>query len=90
LKLYWLASALRDRRAIFNHIAQDRPAAAAALDKRFVAVAEILTRHPEMGRQGIVSGTREVIPHPNYRMVYEVEADVVRIMAIVHTSRLWP
>lgn len=43
-----------------------------------------------MGRRGQIPGTRELIPHESYRLVYEVQADTVRILALVHTARLWP
>jgi plasmid stabilization system protein ParE len=35
-------------------------------------------------------GTRELIPHESYRLVYEVEGDTVWILALVHTARMWP
>jgi plasmid stabilization system protein ParE len=43
-----------------------------------------------MGRPGQIPGTRELIPHESYRVVYEVQADTVWILALVHTARLWP
>ncbi len=43
-----------------------------------------------MGRPGQIQETRELIPHESYRLVYEVQADTVWILALVHTARLWP
>jgi toxin ParE1/3/4 len=43
-----------------------------------------------LGHIGRVPGTRELIPHESYRLVYEVEADTVWILALVHTARQWP
>lgn len=43
-----------------------------------------------MGRPGQIPGTRELIPHESYRLVYEVQAGTVWILALVHTARLWP
>lgn len=43
-----------------------------------------------MGRPGQIPGTRELIPHESYRLVYEVLADTVWILALVHTARPWP
>ncbi|WP_254615040.1 type II toxin-antitoxin system RelE/ParE family toxin [Burkholderia pyrrocinia] len=45
---------------------------------------------PESGRLGRIAGTRELIPHENYRLVYEISASIVWILALVHTSRMWP
>jgi plasmid stabilization system protein ParE len=43
-----------------------------------------------MGRPGQIPGTRELIPHESYRLIYEVKADTVWILALVHTARMWP
>jgi plasmid stabilization system protein ParE len=43
-----------------------------------------------MGRPRQIPGTRELIPHESYRLIYEVQADTVWILALVHTARLWP
>ena len=45
---------------------------------------------PLMGRPGKIPGTRELIPHESSRGIYEVKADTVWILALVHTARLWP
>jgi plasmid stabilization system protein ParE len=42
------------------------------------------------GTPGRVSGTRELLVHPSYLMVYDVIDDIVRILAIIHTARQWP
>ncbi|MFJ2411060.1 type II toxin-antitoxin system RelE/ParE family toxin [Pseudomonas sp. NPDC087814] len=49
-----------------------------------------MAKHPEIGPLGRITGTREVIPHPSYRLVYQLEPDVVRVVALVHTARQWP
>ena len=41
-----------------------------------------------MGRPGQIPGTRELITHESYRLVYEVQADTVWISALVRTARL--
>jgi hypothetical protein len=43
-----------------------------------------------LGKTGIIPGTRELIPHESYRLVYEIEQETVWILAIVHTARMWP
>jgi len=32
----------------------------------------------------------ELIPHESYRLVYEIDGDVVWILTLVHTARRWP
>lgn len=90
MKIYWAAVAEQDRAEILEFIAQDNPRAAIAMDERFVAAVARLADHLLMGRTGLVPGTRELIPHESYRLVYEVEGDTVWILALVHTARMWP
>ncbi len=49
-----------------------------------------LSDYPLLGKSGLIEGTRELIPHKNYRLVYALHQDAVWILALVHTSRLWP
>jgi plasmid stabilization system protein ParE len=42
------------------------------------------------GPPGKIPGTRELIPHESYRLIYEVHGDVVWILAIIHTASQWP
>ena len=90
MKVYWASSAERDRADIVDYIAQDNPTAAADMDEVFGKAANRLAEHPLMGKQGQVPGTREIVPHASYRLVYEVVRDQVRVLALVHTARLWP
>jgi plasmid stabilization system protein ParE len=60
------------------------------MDERFSQAASTLMDHPRSGRQGIVPGTLELMPHEHHRLVYEMEDDTAWILALVHTSRQWP
>jgi plasmid stabilization system protein ParE len=60
------------------------------MDELFEAAVGRLAEHRTMGRPGQVPGTRALIPHESDRLVYEVQADTVWILALVHTARRWP
>jgi len=90
MRVLWTLSAEQDRADIIDFIAQDNPLAAVRMDELFGAAAGSLAEHPLMGRPGQIPDTRELIPHESYRLVYEVQADTVWILALVHTARLWP
>ena len=47
------------------------------MDELFSDAATQLADFPELGRPGKVAGARELIPHENYRLVYEIEGDTV-------------
>jgi toxin ParE1/3/4 len=90
MKVRWTPEAKRDRFNILDYIAEDSSRAADQMDELFGAAAIRLANHAHLGRMGKVPGTRELIVHENYRLVYEIEGDVVWLLALVHTSRRWP
>jgi plasmid stabilization system protein ParE len=66
------------------------PKAAIDMDNRFSDAISRLAQHPDSGPAGIIAGTRELIPHQSYRIVYEQAVNAIWILALVHTSRQWP
>jgi len=42
--------------------------------------------HPYLFRPGRRNGTREIVAHPNYRVL----ADRIRVIAVIHTRRRYP
>jgi toxin ParE1/3/4 len=90
VKVIWTSEALLDRTEIWDYIAADNPRAAARIDALFSDAALHLSEHPMMGRAGTIPGTRELFPHESYRLVYEIDADSVWILTLVHTARQWP
>jgi addiction module RelE/StbE family toxin len=90
VKVRWTPEAEQDRADIVDYIAADNPCAALRVDELFSAGAARLADHPRMGRPGKIAGTRELIPHEHYRLVYEIEDDTVWILTLIHTARQWP
>lgn len=90
MKVLWALAAAQDRSEILDYIADDNIPAALRLDELFAAAADSLCDNPLLGRPGRVAGTRELIPHESFRLVYEVTDDAIWILALVHTARLWP
>lgn len=90
MKVRWTSAAARDRLTIWEHIAAENPMAAVRMDELFDAAATRLADFPNLGKLGLVPGTREILPHESYRLVYEVGADTVWILTLVHTARRWP
>ena len=90
MRVVWTLSAVQDRADIVDFIANDNPLAAIRMDELFSAAVGRLAEHPLLGRAGQIPGTRELIPHERYRLVYEVRADTVWILTLVLTARLWP
>ena len=91
MRVIWTPEAQQDRAEVWDYIAADNPHAAARMDELFSDAAARLAEHPKRGTPGKIPGTRELIPHESYRLVYEIEAEItVWILALVHTARQWP
>jgi addiction module RelE/StbE family toxin len=86
----WTPEAEHDRTSIWDYIAADDPGAAVRMDELFSDAAARLAVYPMIGKAGKIAGTRELIPHESYRLVYEVDGDTVWVLALVHTGRQWP
>ena len=90
LKIEWLPLASANRLEQLDYIAQDNPSAALALDELLSEKAARLIDHPQFGRPGRIIGTRELVAHRNYILVYDVTADTVRVLRVLHAARQWP
>jgi DNA-damage-inducible protein J len=74
-----------------KHIEADNPRAAISTDERIQASVRNLLTFPMMGRPGRVEGTRElVISGLPCIAAYRIERQTIRILRVLHSSRLWP
>ena len=90
MRVFWASAAEQDRSDIIDYIAQESPLAAIRMDTLFAEAASRLADYPHLGKAGQIPGTRELILHESYRLVYEVQGEVAWILALVHTARQWP
>lgn len=90
MALFWTPEAAKDRDVIYDYIEADNPTAALTLDELFAEKATRLVDHPGLGHAGRVPGTRELVVHRNYVLVYDTAASVVRILRVLHAAREWP
>ena len=90
MKVVWTPEALQDRIDIWDYIAANNPQAAVRMDEIFSDAAIRLAQHPMLGRPGKIQGTRELISHESYRLIYEISDETVWLLALVHTARQWP
>ena len=89
MELFWTPEAIQDRSEIYDYIEADNPVAALTLDELFAEKARYLVDHPGLGRPGRVAGTRELVVHPNYILVYDVAGNRVRVLRVLHAARQW-
>lgn len=90
MELFRTPEATQDRDEIYDYIEADNPTAALALDELFAEKAGRLLDHPGLGRSGRIAGTRELVAHRNYILVYDLTGDLVRVLRVLHAARQWP
>ncbi|MCU7837493.1 MAG: type II toxin-antitoxin system RelE/ParE family toxin [gamma proteobacterium symbiont of Taylorina sp.] len=90
MKLRWSLQSLREIKGIVEYIALDNLNAALELGEQIFSVVETtLPNNPHTGRPGRVDGTRELVVHTSYIVVYEI-TDTIGIITVRHTARPWP
>lgn len=89
LLVKWRPDAVRALTDIIDYIEQKNPVAASSLHRNIVAAAEGLSSMPYGFRCGRLSGTREMVVHPNYLVIYRV-MEQVEILAVLHTRQEYP
>ncbi len=90
MSVVWSPESRRNRLEIWAYVSKENPRAAVDLDELFDRKADALELFPRRGRPGVIPGTRELLVHEHYKLVYELDLDDIIVLAIVHTSRLWP
>ncbi len=89
----WAESADSDLAEILAYfIARGDEATGKSIVSRLIKSVAPLQTHPLAGRVGRIDGTRELLPRKlPYLLVYQiVSPDMVAIVRVIHTSRLFP
>jgi len=89
-QLEWKPIAEEDLANILDFIAEDSHVSAERFAADIRAKVEKLQVHPELFRVGRKRGTREMVVHPNYILIYRVLTAKVVILRVKHTAQQWP
>lgn len=80
-----------DLRTIRAYIARDSNTAAGAVVQRIRESIAHLRRHPELGRPGRITGTRElVVAGLPYLAVYRLHDSTGEVLRALHDAQKWP
>ena len=90
MKLFWTPEATQDREGIYEYIEADNPAAALDLDELIEEKTNALIDHPRLYKPGRIKGTREMVVHPNYVVVYRENKTEIAILRVLHARQQWP
>ena len=90
MQVVWSFLARRQLDSLVMYIAQEDSVAAVDIDELLCNAAESLCRFPLKGKIGRVDGTRELVVHPNYILVYTVDGMTINISAVLHAAQQYP
>lgn len=82
--------ALADRERIMDFIARGNPAAALKLDELIEQKVDQLSTQPTLYRMGRKTGTREMVVHPNYLVIYRIHKGWIEILRVKHAAKKNP
>jgi len=89
--LEWTSPALQDLVAAGEYIAQENPQAAQRIAARVQEAVEHLREHPNLGRPGRLSDTKElVVSGTPFIVVYWIKTGAVQILRLLHHAQRWP
>ena len=90
LVLTWRRSALAQLDNFTNYIAARNPAAAERIKALIHHHVELARVVPGMGRPGRVAGTRDLIVHPNYIVIYRTTETQLVVLRLLHAHQRYP
>ena len=83
----WLKVALENMATIADYIAQDKPDRATSFVREIREKTLVLADFPSIGRSGRVAGTRELIAHKNFLVIYRVKGKNIEIIRVRHVAQ---
>jgi toxin ParE1/3/4 len=90
LPIVWRATAIEKLSKIVRFIAEHNPTGASNIKSLIEQSVLPTAEHPYLFRPGRVKGTREIVAHPNYVVVYRVMMDRIEVLAVVHARQQYP
>ncbi|WP_435946823.1 type II toxin-antitoxin system RelE/ParE family toxin [Dryocola sp. BD586] len=76
--------------SIISFIANENPFAARRIKKVIEEAILPVAEHPYLFRPGRVAGTREIVAHPNYLIVYRISATNITVLSVLHARQEYP
>ena len=91
VKIRWTAVAADDLKSVHEYLREHVPAQADTVVDRILAGIDVLEQYPNLGRQGRLDGTRElVITGTPFIVFYRLRKSQVEILGVLHAARKWP
>ena len=89
MQIVWSQDAKHDLWQVLDFISDKNPVAAFNLFTDIEIAITHLAQNPYLYKLGRVTGSREIIVHPNYIVVYRV-LENIEILSVVHARQQYP
>lgn len=86
----WEADAELQLLNLLEFVGEPNASAAARLKDLIDEALRRACQFPEIGRSGRIAGTRELIVHPNYVVVYQITETTIEVLRLLHARQLYP
>lgn len=90
LPIRWTLQALDDLDQITDYIAEYNPWAAKTIFEVIESAVIPASLAPYLFRTGREPGTREIVAHPNYLVVYRVMDGLIEVVNVIHARQRYP
>ena len=90
LQIVWSDESRGDLRSLIEYIAPRNPLAARRMKTLIDADILPAVEHPYLFRPGRLAGTREIVVHPNYILVYQVGDGALVVLRVLHARQQYP
>ena len=91
LLIDWQPAADADLAEILSYIAARNELAALRLFSLIESALEHTSEHPYLYKHSErLEGTREIVVHPNYILVYQVEQNSIKVLRVLHSRQKYP
>jgi toxin ParE1/3/4 len=91
VKIRWTAIAADDLKSVHEYLSERAPTRVDAIVDRILDGIDVLEQYPNLGRQGRIDETRElVITGTPFIVFYRLRKGQVEILGVLHAARKWP
>ena len=91
LPVIWSSEAQAELVSIMRYLSERNPVAATRLGHIIEQSTQRLPQYPYLFKTSErMPGCREIIAHPNYIVIYQVAADQIRVLRVLHSRREFP
>jgi toxin ParE1/3/4 len=90
LSIRWTVEALEDLGQLIDYIAEHNVWAAQTMFEVIENAIIPASITPFLFRTGREAGTREIVAHPNYIVVYRILEDGIEVVSVVHARQRYP